>query len=213
MGGRRVSSSHTVRIPDFVTHYHLPDCAPFLNLSTLAEDELPVVLAELERLRALGTHQRVFGSRYMDLRRHAEELLRKLFVEAGGAPQRTAPHYFVLGRSEWYEGLASGMQSVTLAMTQLPPDQSTFTYPDSFTAMGTVSAFGLPYERRPYHGRVFRLHELPRVVQRYGLPDGGPASGYAGYERRTFEKYIEVQLWTDDPIQRYLGLPGRAEQR
>jgi hypothetical protein len=202
-----------VRIPDFITHYHLPGRAPFLNLSMLGEDDLPLVLAELDRMRVCGTHQRVFGPRYMALRRHAEERLRTLFVETGGTPERTAPHYFILGRSEWYEGLASGMQSVTLALTDLPQDQATFTCPDSFTAMGTVSAFGLPYEERPYHGRVFRLHELPEIVRRYGIPEGGPTSEYEGYERRTFEKYIEVQLWTDEPVREYLRPTGHAHPR
>lgn len=54
-------------IPDFATHYHLADKAPFQNLSLLYGPELDSVLADLERRRAAGL-KRVFGSKYMTLR-------------------------------------------------------------------------------------------------------------------------------------------------
>ena len=39
-------------IPTFVTHYHLTDKPPFLNLSDLADPELSVVIQELQQRRA-----------------------------------------------------------------------------------------------------------------------------------------------------------------
>jgi hypothetical protein len=71
-------------IPDFVTHYHLPGTRPFLNLSDLTVEELPAVLLALDKRREAGEHQRVFGSRYMDLRRRAEARLLEMFKHAGG---------------------------------------------------------------------------------------------------------------------------------
>ena len=96
-------------VPRFVTHYHLADRAPFLNLSELSDPELTAVLAELDARRQRGSH-RVFGPRYMELRRLTEARLRRLFADAGGAPERTSPHYFVLGASAWYLGLAPDTQ-------------------------------------------------------------------------------------------------------
>jgi hypothetical protein len=191
-------------IPDFVTHYHLPGTRPFLNLSDLTAEELPAVLLALDKRRDAGEHQRVFGSRYMDLRRRTEARLLRLFKQAGGRPERDAPHYFVLGESAWYRGLAQGMQAAVLPLAELPSTVTSFTYPDSFTATGLVADFGLPYEPRPYHHRVFRMEELPEVARRYGIPPDEPDLDYEGYAHRPFEKYIEVQVWSDSPIEQFL---------
>jgi len=102
--------------------------------------------------------------------------------------------------AELLEGLVLISAQEGVPLTDLPRDQTTFTYPDSFTAMGFLPRFGLPYEPRPYHGQVFWLEQLDAVVGRYGLPADDPTDGYAGYERRPFERYVEVQLWADEPI-------------
>lgn len=188
-----------------MTHYHLPDKPPFLNLSDLTGAERDAVIEDLGRRRAAGNSQRIFGRRYMELRRLTEARMRELFVEAGGKPQRSAPHYFVLGTCRWFRELAPDTREATLLLSALPSDTTSFTYPDSFTAMGCGEAFGLPNESQPYHGRVFRLEQLDDVVRTYGLPDDEPDIDYAGYQNRTFEKYIEVQLWSDAPIRHLLS--------
>lgn len=194
-------ASSNNRMPDFVTHYYFGARPPFWSLSDLDGEQLAHTIRELDSARREGAHSRVFGRRYMELRRLTEERLHKLFVERGGAPQRTAPHYFILGSSEWYRGLASDMQEVRLPLSSLPVTAASFTYPDSFTAMGFAPDFGISYERRDYHGRVFLLDELEEVIGRYGLPADDPSDPYEGYEKRPFEKYVEVQLWSDAPIE------------
>jgi len=187
--------------PTHITHYHLADRAPFLNLSDLTEDALQGVLAALNARRAEEAgYKRFFGRRYMQLRRLTEARMRELFIAAGGRPERHAPHYFVLGRSEWFRALASDMRAVTLALDALPADQLSFTYPDSFTAMGFGPQFGLPHVARPYHGRVFSIDALDDVVSQFGLPPDEPDAGHEDYHLKPFEKYIEVQLWSDAPI-------------
>jgi hypothetical protein len=74
-------------IPTFVTHYHLADKPPFLNLSDLAEPELAAVMQDLERRRVSSGLKRVFGARYMHLRRLTEGRLYELFLRAGGMPE------------------------------------------------------------------------------------------------------------------------------
>jgi hypothetical protein len=136
-------------VPNYVTHYAVAAREPFLNLSDLAEDALDSVLGDLARERADGASSRVFGRAYMELRRLTEEKLRQLFVAGGGRPERPAPHYFVLGASRWFRGLAPDMQEFTFKVAELPDDQTTFTYPDSVTAMGLGAAFGLHHDPRP----------------------------------------------------------------
>jgi hypothetical protein len=140
----------------------------------------------------------------MDLRRRTEMRLLALFEQAGGRPERDAPHYFVLGESAWYRGLAPAMQATVVPLSELPSIVTSFTYPDSFTATGLIADFGLPYEPRPYHHQAFRIEQLGEVVAQYGLPPEEPDPVYEGYEHRPFEKYIEVQVWSDAPVERFL---------
>jgi hypothetical protein len=111
-----------------VTHYYLADKRPFLNLSDLSDAELESVMSDLEWRRAHAGLRRVFGRRYMELRRHTETKLRRLFVDAGGRPERTAPHYFVLGSSAWYRGLAPHTREVAIPLSELPADVTSLTY-------------------------------------------------------------------------------------
>lgn len=77
--------------PDFVTHYHPAEDAPFLNLSDLPQARRDAVIQKLgERKRAQKGFHRVFGRKYMHFRLETEKKLRRLFVEAGGKPQRRA---------------------------------------------------------------------------------------------------------------------------
>jgi hypothetical protein len=179
-------------------------------LSDLAEAELTAVMQDLERRQATAGLKRVFGPRYMHLRRLTEARLHQLFLEAGGMPERKVPHYFVLGSSQWYRGLAPDTREVVLPLADLPTKVTSFTYPDSFTSMAFGPQFGLPLQPRPYHERVFRLSELRDVVVQYGLPADSTEEGYEGYAHQPFEKYIEVQVWSDEPIGSVLG---RAQYR
>lgn len=92
-------------LPDFITHYHSVDRRPFHNLSELAEAGLASVLLGLNITAESGVSERRFGPRYMSLRRATETLLRNRFIERGGEPRRSSPHYFVLGESLWFRGL------------------------------------------------------------------------------------------------------------
>ena len=188
-------------LPDYVTHYHLPDRSPFQNLSDLDGLKLERVLKALGSLEVRSRSHRVFGLRYMDFRLRTEAKLREAFYARGGRPERTAPHYFVLGSCAWFQALAVDMRSVRVALDDLPDDQTTFTYPDSFTAMGLAPDYNLPYKSRPYHGTVFRKNEIGDVVAEFGPPDDR-IEDFGNYHRRTFEKYIEVQLWSDPPIRK-----------
>jgi hypothetical protein len=192
------------QVPDVVTHYHLPGRRQFLNLSDLEGPELSGVLAELEGLRRRGQQHRSFGWRYVGLRRQTETRLRELFIARGGKPRRMSPHYFVLGASAWFEGLAPRMQRVELAVAELPDSQTSVTYPDSFVAMEAGRELGITRSRRPYHGKVFLLSELPDLIETYGIPS--PSwDGDRAWRNWPEETLIEVQLWVDEPIHQYLS--------
>ncbi len=190
-----------LKIPEFVTHYHLSDRHPFLNLSDLAETDLEGVRQGLQELRRVRDHKRPFGRKYIEMRRLTEERLRGLFVARGGRPERSAPHYFVLGRSEWFKQLAPDTKEVVVALNDLPSPVTSFTYSDSFEAMGFGADFGIPrQEARPYHDRVYLIDELEAVIGEYGMP----RVEYDNYWGTPVERFIEVQLWSDEPVRHLL---------
>jgi hypothetical protein len=178
-------------------------------LSEASESDLSRIIHALaERRKTEPRYKRIFGKVYMAFRHDTEKRLRELFISAGGKPERLVPHYFVLGESLWFSGLYPETKYVTLPIDKLSPLTVSFTYPDSGIAMGMGTKYGLPPEPvRPYHNRVYRISELDEVVTTYGLPDASPDEGYENYHHKKFEKYIEVQLWTDDPIRQFLEMP------
>ena len=186
-------------LPDHVTHYYVPGRPPFLNVSELTDAEWDVTRRMLDAERGAGDSSRVFGRRYRELRRATEVKLRDLFVAAGGRPERDAPHYFVLGSSDWFRGLARGMRELTIPLTALPEAGTSMTIPDSVTSMGLGGDFGIPVDPRPHHGRVFRLPEFADAIETYGLPEGRRGD-YDGYQFRSFELYAEVQVWSDSVL-------------
>jgi hypothetical protein len=85
------------------------------------------------------------------------------------------------------------MRTLTLPLSALPAAATTFTLLDSFSAMGFAAQFGYPDDAEPHERQVYLLHELDDAVTTHGLPSG------------TDERYIEVQLWDDEPVRSWVG--------
>ena len=52
---------------------------------------------------------------------------------------------------------------------------------------------------KEYRRKVYNYEEILDVIARYGLPQDWNDDGHCGPER-----YIEVQVWSDETIGRYL---------
>lgn len=125
--------------------------------------------------------------------------------------QSAPPHInFVLGACEWYRGLSPDTSEVVLQVSDLPSSVTSITYPDSFTAMALGARFSLAQVPRPYHDQVFRLEQLVDLVTTCGVPSGEADAVYDGYHHRVFEKYVEVQVWSDDPVRHFLSASRRG---
>jgi hypothetical protein len=192
-----------VQVPDFVTHYHLPTRPPFLNLSDLPEAEAITVMDELMTMRKDGHQHRLFGRTYLRWRKATEARLREHFVAGGGVPLRQAPHYFVLGSSAWFEGLARDMQAVRVALDDLPPEHTTFTLVDSFAAMGCGEEFGFPGVPAAPLDRLYRWPRDRDVLTDYEAPLDEPDEDYSTYANRPVHHFVELQVWCElSPQQR-----------
>jgi hypothetical protein len=69
---------------------------------------------------------------------------------------------------------------------------------------GIRAQVGIGNEPRPYHGRVYLFGELPGLVERFGIPDPAWDGDYQAWSTWPAEAYIEVHLWSDEPIAGYL---------
>jgi hypothetical protein len=173
-------------MPSLLYHYYEASLGPLRNLSDLPLEEAEAILS---RIRQTGN---VFASKrasdYLLIRRELEDRVRGLFIEKGGHPQRSYPHYFVLGECPWLATWYQDGQEVHIPLQAFSPETVSFTYGDTFPAMRYRDG-------KPYRGKVFTLNELTEVIRTYGLPQLWNPDGQHGPDR-----YIEAQVWSDEPL-------------
>ncbi|WP_119068510.1 hypothetical protein [Aggregatilinea lenta] len=185
--------------PRFLTHYYEAARGPFRSLSALDPDAAEDVL---DAIRHAGG---VFASRrapdYLAIRRELEQTIRRLFVEQGGQPRRATPHYMIVGACPWVTAWYAQGCVLCAPLEAFDPAAVSLTYGDSFPAM----RYG---DGKPYRGKVYRLDDLPDLIARYGLPQDWNADGQHGPDR-----YIEAQVWDDEPLRALGWLPGSPRNR
>jgi hypothetical protein len=96
------------------------------------------------------------------------------------------------------------MSAVSIPLADLPADQTTVTYSDSFTAMEFGPRFGIQQEPRPYDGKLFSLQDLPQLVADYGVPNPACEGAIESWTRWPRDPFIEIQLWSDAPVAGFL---------
>ena len=183
-------------VPDFLSHYYEAADGPFRNLSDLP---LPEAEAVLDQIRQ-GDSQRFASHRlvdYLTVRRSLESLVRRLFIAKGGRPRREWPHYLVVGACPWLVSWYPQGRELRIPLAVFDPEIISFTYGDTFPAMRY-------HDGKPYRGQVYTLAELPELIGEYGLPQEWNAAGEQGPDR-----YIEAQVWADEPLERYLAKVDR----
>ena len=180
-----------VSLPDRLTHYYRD--FPFHTLSDLDEASVAKVLEDVAQGRELEF--RLTREEYLPRRREIEAEMRTQFVALGGQPRRRSPHYAVLGEFSLYERDPS-WQSVSAALADIPPDVVSFTFTDSYFNFSEKNLRGIPIPPRPYHRHVYRLEDLPVLVETFGLP----SDRWRTEPDRIFDVYIEAQLWDDAAI-------------
>lgn len=186
-----------MEIPNFITHYHLAERQPFLTLSELEMGQNDPIFKELQtRHNKDNEYHRRYGKNYIHTRKEIEDTLRRLFIERGGKPIRKYPFYFVLGESIWFKNLIKEQSEVRIQLCDLNPATTSFTFPDSYVALSR--------NEKPFHGKVFLLHELEGFIEKYGMPVDDDSLNYQRYWEGDFEKYIEFQIWEDSIVKPFI---------
>lgn len=183
-------------LPEILTHYYRSFSKPLQSLSALPAGERPSVLEQLSRHEPLPF--RLAHPDYLSERLRIERIMRDQFVGKGGRIEREHPHYFVLGVFSLWE--ADGSRKLEVTLASIPTHFVSFTLTDSFFNYRTTNLRRIPIPKRACHGELFTLGELREQVELHGLPGDAWRSDPA----RTFDVYIEAQIWSDAPLRHLL---------
>ena len=181
-------------LPDVITHNYDPARGALRNLCTLPPDKAEAILVAI---RASGLSR--IKADYLERRFRTEDWLLRERTGKLGRPHLKHPIYFFLG--DFADGLdPSRPESLVIPLSVLPPETLTFTYPDSMASLPLATKDVHLPDRKPYHGQVFTLREIEDVIARFGMP------GHQGQTAplKTHDRFIEVQVWDDRPLRRYL---------
>ncbi|MGN7382022.1 hypothetical protein [Paenibacillus sp. SAFN-117] len=174
----------------FLYHYYEAENGPFKNLSALPYDEARKVM---EKVKQEGT---VFASRrsddYLTVRRQLEERARTLFIDKGGKPEKLYPHYMTLGRCEWLKSWYKEGRVLQIPLEEFDPETISFTYGDLFPTMRYKDG-------KPYREKIYLQDEIKELIEQFGWPQEWNREGNKGPER-----YIEVQIWVDKVVGKFL---------
>lgn len=173
-------------------HYYEKSLGAFNNLSDLPIEEAEEVLTNIKQKRvSCFAAKRDAG--YMKRRVEYEELARELFIQKGGLPIRRAPHYMVVESCEWLNSWYEEGRYVKIPIDQFDLNTVSFTYGDMHPTLSPRVNDGKEYRKK-----VYTYDEILKIIDQYGLPQIWNGDGRFGPER-----YIEVQIWSDETINRY----------
>jgi hypothetical protein len=175
---------------EFLYHYYESRRGPFRSLTDMPIDEAMVLFKQLKSDPTLFASKR--SDDYLLIRRELERKARELFIAKGGRPLRQTPHYMTLGKCDWLLEWYSDGQQLEIALSEFDESTISFTYGDLFPTMRYQDG-------KPYRGQVYTKDEIFDLIKEYGLPQNWNENGDKGPER-----YIEVQIWDDGPLMKYI---------
>ncbi len=190
-------------IPETLHYYYESSRPPFLSLSELPESKFSALMEDFGNLDTAENRFDEDWKRdfYLFFRPYTEEKLRAAFIEKGGKPNLKAPRYFSLGPTNWFLDWYEEPAMIEIPLKEIPSELISFTYPDSMTSLLIAEDRFEPFAKfkQPYHGEVFRLDELSRLIEQYGFPDeNDPTNQEYG------NRIIEAQIWDVKLLEPYI---------
>lgn len=174
----------------YLYHYYETELGPFRNLSKLTYEDALEVSNRIKREGKTFASQR--SDEYMIIRKELEQLARTQFIDKGGVPQNSFPHYMTLGECDWLKSWYREPSVIAIPWEQFTEEAISFTYGDLFPTMRYQ-------DQKPYRKQVYTKNEILDIIYQFGLPQEWNRNGDKGPER-----YIEAQVWDEDVINKYL---------
>lgn len=176
----------------FLYHYFEKKIGSFRNLSDLQLEEAQEIMRNIKKDRPLSLAAKRDES-YMKRRTDYEILARKLFIEKGGKPVRKVPHYMVVEECLWLNSWYVDGDYVRIPIEEFDLSTISFTYGDMHPTFSPIVN-----DQKEYRKKLYTYEEILKMIDKYGLPQEWNSDGKFGPER-----YIEVQIWSDDVISKY----------
>lgn len=177
----------------YLYHYFDKNDGPFRNLSDISMEEAKLILNHIKESRPKAQASARHDS-YMENRLEYENIARKLFLEMGGRMERYAPHYMVVEECPWLYSWFENPDFIKIPIEEFDLLTLSFTYGDMHPTFSPRVTDGKEYRKKMY-----LYDDILKIIDKYGLPQSWNADGKYGPER-----YIEVQVWSDDVIKKYL---------
>lgn len=179
----------------FLYHYFERSIGAFSNLSDLSVNEAEKVLEKIKNDRP-SSQAAQRDVNYMKRRINYEKIVRNLFIEKGGKPTRKVPHYMVVEECKWLNSWYIDGCYVKIPIEDFDLNTISFTYGDMHPTFSPIINDGKEYRKK-----IYSYNEILKIIEKYGLPQEWNTEGKLGPER-----YIEVQIWSDDTIAKYFKL-------
>jgi hypothetical protein len=190
---------------ELLYHYYKKGSVTFDSL-TENDDETAIQLMKSLYIKdSLLWERFAEPKQYLDARRYTEKWLHDEFAKNGGQPKTINPIYFVFGNSIWYEKNETSRIQMETGIIKIPLEifsdkEISFTYPDSMLTLLLAYQKIPQYYLPEYHGKVFCLREIKKIINENGLP---------GYEwnpilPEKMPNYIEAQVWNKNKLLEYI---------
>ena len=131
---------------------------------------------------------------YISKRMNCERIVREEAMKKGIIMDIPSPHYMVVEHSPWLSTWFEDPGVIKIPIEEFDTRKMSFTYGDSMPTFSPRIKDGKEYRKK-----VYTYEEILDIIDRYGLPQDWNDDGAHGPER-----YIEVQVWCDEPIKRYM---------
>jgi hypothetical protein len=175
-----------------LTHYYHPNDEPFQTLSSLSEADALNVITNLQQRTGAVYRRFQHPIEYLNKRRETETWLRNEFIKKGGQPISEYPQYFVVDRAAWIEdGYNGASRTIQMSIADFHFDRVSFTYPDSMISYWLKSQIDRVFYNAEYHGRVFGLREISKIIEKFGIPN----TEWQVEAARKYDLFIEAQVW------------------
>ncbi|GAB2779168.1 hypothetical protein GCM10027275_23380 [Rhabdobacter roseus] len=186
-----------MNVPEFLYHYYELANGPFRNITEHGYEKAVKIQNQLVE----GFNSKRPGN-YIELRFSLETRIKEQFILKGGKPTRNDPFYFTLGACEWAKSWYVNPGVIKIPVKDFNPDHVSFTYPDSMVSFQFYDEPKLEVYRKACNGQIFLLQEVPELISEYGQPSEEKCQAE---ERFKYDKYIEVQVWDDRVIKKYIN--------
>ena len=177
----------------YLYHYFDKRTGPFKSLTTVSKEEAQKVMEQIKQERP-NSQCASRHDKYVQYRHNCEAILRREFAAKGGIMETLTPHYMVVEHSPWLSTWFEQCDFLKIPVEEFDLRTVSFTYGESMPTFSDSVNDGKEYRKK-----LYTYDEILQVIDKYGLPQDWNDDGAHGPER-----YIEVHVWSDKTIKKYL---------